>query len=452
MKLTVIGGGGVRSLFLAASVACRATELNITELSLTDIDELKLSVYGNLAKQAAGKINSGLKVMLYSDAEAALSNADYVITTIRAGGDEMRVNDERVALSLRLLGQETTGAAGLSFAMRSVPALIGYLETIKRVSAPGVKVFNFTNPAGLVSEILTRLGYDFTYGICDAPSGMLKQFADYYGCPVKDAKAEVYGLNHLSFFKSVKLSGKDVTQELIGDEGAYKATDLRYFNKEFVKELGVIPNEYLYYYFSREIAVNNILNAKFSRGELIRDVNRKMTEELLSDGNGDYGKSLRIFEKWYGVREDMYMAEETGISRRTKFKFEPHNSNSGYAAVALKFIELAETGKQDEMILCTKNNGALDFLDDSDIVEVTADIIDGKPCVHRFTDVSPFTAEIIRRMKYYERKAAEALIDKSISALKEALYFNPFVNSVSLAEKLASEYIDLNKNFIGGWK
>ena len=43
----------------------------------------------------------------------------------------MRIQDERVALNLGVLGQETTGAAGFSFAMRSVPALVKYCELAK---------------------------------------------------------------------------------------------------------------------------------------------------------------------------------------------------------------------------------------------------------------------------------------------------------------------------------
>lgn len=35
-------------------------------------------------------------------------NANYIITTLRVGGDESRVRDERIALSHNTLGQETT--------------------------------------------------------------------------------------------------------------------------------------------------------------------------------------------------------------------------------------------------------------------------------------------------------------------------------------------------------
>ena len=142
MKLTVIGGGGVRSMFLAKSIAQKAEALNIDELVFMDNDEKKLNIYGKMAKKVSNLLYSKLNFILTADPEEAVKNADYVITTIRVGGDEMRVQDERIALSLGLLGQETTGAAGLSFAMRSVSALAEYCELIKKYAKPNCKVFN----------------------------------------------------------------------------------------------------------------------------------------------------------------------------------------------------------------------------------------------------------------------------------------------------------------------
>ena len=42
----------------------------------------------------------------------------------------------------------------LAAAALTVPALADYCERIKRLSKPTVKVFNFTNPAGVVSQAL----------------------------------------------------------------------------------------------------------------------------------------------------------------------------------------------------------------------------------------------------------------------------------------------------------
>lgn len=102
MKLTVIGGGGVRSMFLAKSIAQKAESLKIDELVFMDNDEKKLNIYGKMAKKVSNLLCSKLKFTLTTDPIEAVKNADYVITTIRVGGDEMRVRDERIALNLGL--------------------------------------------------------------------------------------------------------------------------------------------------------------------------------------------------------------------------------------------------------------------------------------------------------------------------------------------------------------
>ena len=181
MKITVLGGGGVRSMFLAKSIAQKAKRLGIDRLCFMDNDEEKLRIYGGMGAHVARLLSPEMDFTLTADPVEAVRDADYVITTIRVGQDEMRAKDERIALDHGVLGQETTGAAGLSFAMRSVPALAAYCELIKKYAKPSVKVFNFTNPAGVVSQTLRDMGYDFTYGICDAPSGMLRSFALLYG-------------------------------------------------------------------------------------------------------------------------------------------------------------------------------------------------------------------------------------------------------------------------------
>ena len=232
MKLTVIGGGGVRSMFLAKSIAQRAEELHIDELVFMDNDPEKLRIYGGLAAHVARMLCPTMKFTLTSSAEEAVTDADYVITTIRVGGDATRVRDERLALDLGILGQETTGAAGVSFAMRSIPALAEYCELIKKLAKPGVKVFNFTNPAGVVSQALRDMGYDFTYGICDAPSSLLHSFAKMYKVPQNSVTGDCYGLNHLSFFDSIKLDGKEILPELLKDERLYTDTDMTFTLKK----------------------------------------------------------------------------------------------------------------------------------------------------------------------------------------------------------------------------
>lgn len=454
MKIAVIGGGGVRSMFLAKSIAQKAERLHIDELCFMDNNEKKLKIYGGMAAHVASLLCPALKFTLTTDAVDAVRDADYVITTIRVGEDDMRAKDERIALGKGVLGQETTGAAGFSFAMRSVPALAEYCELIKKYSKRNVKVFNFTNPAGVVSQTLRDMGYDFTYGICDAPSGMLRSFALLYNESPDNISGEVYGLNHLSYFKSIILNGKEIMNELIENDDAYIKTDMRYFSKELLRDRKSVLNEYLYYFYYREQAVENILKAEQTRGEQIRDINKHMTAELSAmDIENDFEGCLKVFERWYGMREGSYMASETGVKRTAPWKLAMYEEDDGgYAGVALKFIETAQSGTTGTMIMCIPNNGSINGLRDDDVVEITCDVNADGCTPHYIGDVDEQNLEMIRRVKIYERLSSKAIREKDRAAAVQALTLHPLVNSYSLAKELVDEFIEHNKAYSSDWK
>lgn len=156
--------------------------------------------------------------------------------------------------------------------------------------------------------------------------------------------------------------------------------------KDLVEHMGCILNEYLYYFYYREEAVQHILDAGITRGEVIRDVNIHMTEELSHmDVENDFENCLKVYDKWYGKREDAYMANETGVSRaKEPYHFDIYaKDDGGYAGVALKYIRSKLSGKDSEMILCVPNNGAIPGLLDTDVVEVTCDLKDGEMIPHK---------------------------------------------------------------------
>lgn len=454
MKLAVIGGGGVRSLMLARSLAQNAKELHFDELCFMDNNEMKLDIYGELARQVASRIDPDVKFELTTDPIEAVRNADYIITTIRVGEDDKRVDDERIALSRNVLGQETTGAAGFSFAMRSVPALAEYCRLAKLYSKPDVKIFNFTNPAGVVSQTLRDMGYDFTIGICDAPTGMLRSFANLYGVDKDIITARCYGLNHLSFFDSIKFGDKEMLPTILADDRVYQETDMRYFDKALAQKYGCVLNEYLYYFFYREKAVANILAAGQTRGELIRYVNKNMTDELIKvDRVKRFDDCLDIYVKWHGYRSAMYMQNETKIKIAEPYKFNINSKDDGgYAGVALSYIRALQTGVPTEMIFCVPNNGAIKGLRDDDVVEISSTINpDGSYSPHIVENPAELPMELIRRVKIYERYASEAIRNRSIDKAVDCLTVHPLVNSYSLAEELVNEYVKSNKDFIEGW-
>lgn len=454
MKLAVIGGGGVRSMFLAKSLAQAAARLGIDELSFMDNNPEKLGIYGKMARKVAAVNAPEVKFLLTADAEEAVSGADYVITTIRAGGDEARVRDERAALDAGVIGQETVGAAGFSFAMRSVPALIKYCEAVRKYAKADAKVFNFTNPAGLVAQALRDAGYDFTFGICDAPSGMLSEFGKLYGVTPDRVSGEMYGLNHCSFFRNVYVDGRDVAKELAVSDEAYAKTDLRYFDKATVAAADAIPNEYLYYYYYPERAYANIISASETRGELIARVNKAMTEELgRIDVEKNFDEALRIYSKYYGERERKYMANETGISRDIPWSFDPKSrDDGGYAGVALRYMDIVASGRAQTMILCVPAEGAVPFAEAGDVVEITADVTRDAVVPHRFENIPEVNMRLLKAVKEYERRAARAILTGNREEAVKALKYNPLVASDTVSRKLTNTYIEYNKEYGGVWE
>ncbi len=454
MKIAVIGGAGVRSMFLAKSIANRTKDLDITELVFMDSNPEKLNIYGKMAKEVATRLCPELKFTLTLSAIDAIIGADYVITTIRAGGDSMRCRDERIALDEGYLGQETTGAAGFSFAMRSIPALKEYCELVKKYAKPNCKVFNFTNPAGVVSQTLRDMGYDFTFGICDAPSGMLRSFEEHLGLEIGSTEAFCYGLNHLSFFNEIIFNGENVVPKLLSDDSAYKTTDLRYFKKDDLLKKQFIPNEYLYYFYEPKKSVENILNAPVTRGEQIEIINREMTKALKEiDIENNFHEAVKIFEHYYGMRENSYMASETGEKREKQYKFDIFApDDGGYAGVALGIIDTIIHGTDKTVIACVPNvNKALDFLDETDTVEISCKIESGKPIPIKPRVVSEENKSLIMAVKEYEREASKALRLRSREAAIKALSVHPLVDK-KIAEKLVSAYEELNKDYFGELK
>ena len=152
MKVTVIGAAGVRTPLLVHGLAGAGDNVRLEELAFWDTDSERLKIMSRVAGTMGKRSGLDARIRTFSDPEHALEGADYVITSIRAGGIEARVKDETIALAHGLVGQETVGAGGFACAMRNLAIMLGrYARLIERV-APRATVINFTNPVGIISQ------------------------------------------------------------------------------------------------------------------------------------------------------------------------------------------------------------------------------------------------------------------------------------------------------------
>lgn len=175
MKLCVIGGAGARSAFLTKSLVKSAREIRVDHIVLLDNNEEHLRTYGQISKELARRMEPSLTFDITSDARGALTGA--VISLPPSGLEATRAGflTRRPVWRTACWGRRPPAPAVLPWLIRSVPTLVYYCTLAREVSNPGHLIFNFTNPSGIITQALRSCGFANVYGICDAPSGFIKQ-------------------------------------------------------------------------------------------------------------------------------------------------------------------------------------------------------------------------------------------------------------------------------------
>ena len=176
MRVTILGGGGFRVPLIARQLA--ASGLPVSRLVLYDTDPGRLAVIaavlgGDALPSCAGG-RARLPVTAVTELDAALRGADMIFSALRPGGLDGRVRDERAALALGVLGQETVGAGGLASAARTVPVADAIARRIAEL-APDAWVISMTNPAGIVTEVMAAALGPRVIGVCDSPVGLIRR-------------------------------------------------------------------------------------------------------------------------------------------------------------------------------------------------------------------------------------------------------------------------------------
>ena len=455
MKLTIIGGGSVRTPRLMPSLVRRASRLGLRELWLMDSDPERLELIGGMCRRQVEQLEAGFRVFTSNDAQAAIADASHVITSIRPGLETGRAADERNAFGLGVLGQETTGAAGFAMAMRSAPAILEYARLVERFAAPGAWLFNFTNPAGLVAQVLHDAGMKRVVGICDSANKARNEASRFLGIPQGRLRHDVYGLNHLSWTRSVRIEdsdgepGEELLPALLGDKRFIQATHLKMFAPGLRAEEKVFLNEYLHYFYHRDEALNRLLQESETRGEQVA----RLTQQLLGKlrAAGDVDGQLAIWQEVMARRSKSYMSHARGGADRRQQ--EPvGEDDEGYAAVALGCVEAIVRDEPAWTGLNVPNGSAIAGMDADDVVEVSCRV-DGKgPGPRAIGAVPDRHLALMRSVKVYERLASQAILQRSRSLAVQALCAHPLVGSWPLAEKLFDAFYQAHRDIVGTWR
>ncbi|GAA3488132.1 6-phospho-beta-glucosidase [Streptomyces cremeus] len=482
MRLTILGGGGFRVPLVYGALLRDRAEGRVTHLTLYDLDPARLAaiarVLGDQAARAAAEgVPDAPEVSVTTDLDEALRGADFVFSAIRVGGLEGRAADERIALAEGVLGQETVGAGGIAYGLRTVPVAVDIARRVARL-APEAWVINFTNPAGLVTEAMSRHLGERVIGICDSPVGLARRVARTLGvADPASARVDYVGLNHLGWLRGLYVAGRDVLPQLFADDARLTSFEEgRLFGADWLRSLGSVPNEYLhYYYFNRE-AVAAYQQARQTRGAFLRDQQARFYDALRTGpasraATGPQGAAWEAWDRTRAEREATYMAENreaAGAGERAADDLE----SGGYEYVALALMRAVARDERTTLILNVRNGRSttpavdrpvadrpdvglsdgsreggglhggrvLDVLDEAAVVEA--------PCLVDATGAHPLAvsqltgheAGLVAAVKAVERCALAAGESGSRREAVKAFALHPLVDSVQVAHRLLEGY------------
>jgi len=435
VKIAVIGGAGVRTPLLVRGLT--ASDLPVDTIALYDVDAPRLARIAALA----ARVSDGARIAVCRSASEAIDGADFVFTSVRAGGIAARASDEAVALAHGLVGQETVGAAGFAMAMRNVPPLVEYAREIARRAAHAW-IVNFTNPVGIVTEAMQKATGTRVIGICDTPAELFEDVARVLDVPSAECRFDYFGLNHLGWLRDVFYRGEPQLQRVWRNAEALARMYRRpLFQPEFLSRLRLLPTEYLYFYYRPAEAIANLENSGITRGQLIAD----LTARLFAALDRDDVDAVAEYDAYLKARGDSYMRLETsgGNTEREPFRRAVESGDShaasslaGYDRIALAVVRAIHFDQSRSIPLNVRNGAAIADLDADDVVEV--------PCVVNAQGARPVESihapaavrDLLVRVKEYERTTVRAAIERDMTVARRALAANPLVGNEAVADKL----------------
>jgi 6-phospho-beta-glucosidase len=412
-RIAIIGGGSAYMPGLAFSFARESERFAGASLVLHDIDPEALDVQARLTASILRARAAPLEVAATTELDRALDGADFVLTTFRPGGLEARHRDEAIPPEYGVIGQETTGPGGLAMAMRSIPALLEIAAGMRR-AAPGALLLNYTNPVQLVTDALVRHGGIDVLGLCDQHRGEIAFLAGLIGADPHEMETDIWGTNHLTWTRAVRVGGEDVTAQVFERLAAIDPATVDDYWRPVVRLFplyGLIPSRYLGYYAMHDEAL-----------ERYRRSGRTRAQEIMEE--------LSAIKASY--RDQADSADPRPLGGR--FSEEHGDFAVGVMAAVL-------SGEPSRFVVNVPNHGAIDGLPVDAIVEVPCTLRGREIERHRMGPMPEQVAGLVRQMTAHARLGSEAAVTGDRRLALQSLMTHPLVNDIAAAEAMLERLI-----------
>jgi alpha-galactosidase len=415
LRVTVIGAGSIGfTRRIVRDILC-VSEFRDVELRFTDINERNLDMVYRLCSRDLEASGLRAKLSPTTNRRAALEDADYVFCVVRVGGLEAFATDIEIPLRYgvdQCVG-DTLCPGGIMYAQRTIPVLLDFCQDIAEVSAPDCLLLNHANPMAMNMWAVSRRGRGVrSVGLCHGVQGGHQQIAEALGLPMSEVDIICAGINHQTWYISVKHQGQDMTGRLLEafeKHPVYSKTEkvridiLRRFGYYSTESNGHL-SEYVPWYRKR--------------AEEIRD-----WIDLSSWINGETGGYLRVcteHRNWFETDFPRWLEEGP-------WPISPEHRSSEHGSYIMEGLETGRTYRGHFNVV---NRSCITNLPPDCIVEVPGYVDRNGINIPRVGDLPLGCAAVCNASVTVQRLAVEAALTGDDLLLRQAMMMDPLTAAV----------------------
>ncbi|WP_394185444.1 alpha-glucosidase/alpha-galactosidase [Metabacillus halosaccharovorans] len=413
-KISFIGAGSIGFTRGLLRDLLSVSEFQDIEVSFTDINSSNLQMVTELCQRDIDENGLDIKIHATTNRKEALRGARYIFSVVRIGGLEAFGLDIDIPLKYGIdqcVG-DTLCAGGIMYGQRGIAEMLEICRDIKEVAEKDCILLNYANPMAMITWACNVYGGVKTIGLCHGVQGGHRQIAEVLGYKKEEIDIICAGINHQTWYISVKHKGEDLTGNLL--EAFEEQPEFRKTEKvriDMLRRFG---------YYSTE-----------SNGHLSEYVPwyRKRTDEIKewidlgSWINGETGGYLRVCTEgrnWFETDFPNWM-KEPSLTYKQENRSEEHGSY---------IIEGLETGRVYRGHFNVVNNGVISNLPDDAIIEAPGYVDRNGINMPHVGDLPLGCAAVCNVSISVQRLAVEAAVKGDDFLLRQAMMMDPLVGAV----------------------
>lgn len=413
-KIAFIGAGSVgftRTLF---SDLMTVPEFRNIKVSFTDINEHNLKMVTALCQRDLDENHVAVTIHATLDRREALQDARYIINCVRVGMLEAFETDVEIPLRYGIdqcVG-DTLCAGGIMYGQRGIPTILDFCKDIRDVAEPGALLLNYSNPNAMMTWAANKYGGVRTIGLCHGVQGGHHQIAEALGLRKEEVDIICAGINHQTWYISVKHNGEDMIPRLLE---AYESNEnlartekvridmLRNFGYYSTESNGHL-SEYVAWYRKRPENIQNWIDLGI----------------WINGETGGYLRTCREGRNWFEEDFPNWMKEPAK-------EYIPEKRSQEHGSY---IVEGLETGRVYRGHFNVMNEGCITNLPDECVVEVPGYIDANGINIPKVGDLPLGCAAICSGSIWVQKLSVEAAIAGDIQLLRQAMLMDPLTGAV----------------------